>query len=120
MAPSDDANPSKIGSVHHSVPLRWFSDFAGPENSPASNEDHVDPDDPQGELEIYRGILSTQIKLVKGFSLTTSVIGLAFQPVLYVHAQVTRKGYKYIPDIIETKLSAWIALNYPGKGQLIH
>merc|ERR1719402_337652 len=32
--------------------------------------------------EIYAGILSTQIKLVKGFSLTTSCIGLACQPVL--------------------------------------
>ena len=34
------------------------------------------------EQEIYAGILSTQIKLVKGFSLTTSCIGLACQPVL--------------------------------------
>merc|ERR1712183_400748 len=37
----------------------------------------ADPD-----REIYNGILSTQIKLVKGFSLTTSCIGLACQPVL--------------------------------------
>jgi len=38
------------------------------------------------EQEVYRGILSTQIKLVKTFSLCTSLIGLAFQPVLYTYS----------------------------------
>merc|ERR1712034_143831 len=38
------------------------------------------------EKEIYKGILSTQIKLVKGFSLMTSCIGLGVQPVLLTHA----------------------------------
>merc|ERR1712107_630666 len=32
------------------------------------------------------GILSTQIKLVKSFSLMTSCIGLAFQPILYTYS----------------------------------
>ena len=35
------------------------------------------------EQEIYNGILSTQIKMVKTFSLTTTCIGLAFQPILW-------------------------------------
>jgi len=38
------------------------------------------------EKEIYNGILSTQIKLVKSFSLMTSVIGLTFQPILYTYS----------------------------------
>ena len=38
------------------------------------------------EEEIYNGILSTQIKLVKSFSLMTSCIGMAFQPVLYTYS----------------------------------
>ena len=44
--------------------------------------------DSDGEDEIYRGILATQIKLVKGFSLTTSLISLSCQPVLYYSLQV--------------------------------
>ena len=38
------------------------------------------------EQEIYNGILSTQIKLVKTFSLTTSCIGMAAQPVLWTYS----------------------------------
>ncbi|XP_045110610.1 transmembrane protein 70 homolog, mitochondrial-like isoform X2 [Portunus trituberculatus] len=33
--------------------------------------------------EIYNGILSTQIKMVKFFSLSTSVLGLSVQPILF-------------------------------------
>jgi len=44
----------------------------------SNTEDH--------DQEIYQGILSTQIKLVKTFSLMTSCIGLAFQPVLYSYS----------------------------------
>lgn len=44
--------------------------------------------DSDGDDEIYRGILATQIKLVKGFSLTTSLISLSCQPVLYYSLQV--------------------------------
>ena len=40
----------------------------------------------QTEEEIYNGILSTQIKLVKSFSLMTSCIGIGFQPVLYTYS----------------------------------
>lgn len=36
---------------------------------------------------IYQGILSTQIKLVKGFSLMTSAIGMSCQPLLFYHMQ---------------------------------
>jgi transmembrane protein 70 len=38
------------------------------------------------DKEIYSGILSTQIKLVKSFSLTTSFIGMACQPILYSYS----------------------------------
>jgi len=40
----------------------------------------------ESEQEIYNGILTTQIKLVKSFSLMTSCIGLAFQPILYTYS----------------------------------
>jgi len=40
----------------------------------------------KADQEIYEGILSTQIKLVKTFSLMTSCIGLAFQPILYSYS----------------------------------
>ena len=36
---------------------------------------------------IYQGILSTQIKLVKAFSLTTSAIGIGCQPILLMNMQ---------------------------------
>ena len=47
----------------------------------------MDPLDPSGQKAIYEGILSTQIKLVKGFSLMTSVLGITAQPILYFHIQ---------------------------------
>eukprot|EP00092_Neocalanus_flemingeri_P016777 GFUD01018146.1.p1 GENE.GFUD01018146.1~~GFUD01018146.1.p1 ORF type:complete len:249 (-),score=58.98 GFUD01018146.1:113-859(-) len=40
----------------------------------------------EADQEIYNGIISTQIKLVKSFSLMTSCIGLAFQPILYTYS----------------------------------
>jgi len=36
---------------------------------------------------IYEGLLTTQVRLVKAFSLATSVVGLAFQPILFYHSQ---------------------------------
>ena len=36
---------------------------------------------------VYQGILTTQIKLVKGFSLMTSAIGLSCQPILLLNMQ---------------------------------
>jgi len=44
------------------------------------------------DKEIYSGILSTQIKLVKTFSLTTSCIGLACQSLLYSYSSHTNLG----------------------------
>jgi len=46
--------------------------------------------DKTAEREIYNGILSTQIKLVKGFSLLTSCVGLGCQPILLT--QVANSG----------------------------
>ena len=42
---------------------------------------------PEHDQTIYQGILSAQIKLVKGFSLTTSFISIACQPVLLMNMQ---------------------------------
>merc|ERR1712083_716677 len=57
-----------------------LAELALPTTSALSRLCHQQTSDP--DREIYNGILSTQIKLVKGFSLTTSCIGLACQPVL--------------------------------------
>merc|ERR1711994_852946 len=57
-----------------------LAELALPTTSALSRLCHRQTSDP--DREIYNGILSTQIKLVKGFSLTTSCIGLACQPVL--------------------------------------
>jgi len=65
--------PVYIGDYGSAEPSRRLHD------SSSENDEH--------ENEIYQGILSTQIKLVKSFSLMTSAIGLACQPVLWMHAQ---------------------------------
>lgn len=40
------------------------------------------------KVEVYKGILSTQIKLVKVFSLATSVTGVFMQPILYKQSSI--------------------------------
>ena len=75
------AASSKLGELV--VPGRAskrLAELTIPSTSALSRLCHRQTEDP--EREIYNGILSTQIKLVKGFSLTTSCIGLACQPVL--------------------------------------
>ncbi|KAG0726794.1 Transmembrane protein 70, mitochondrial [Chionoecetes opilio] len=42
--------------------------------------------------EIYHGILSTQIKMVKFFSLSTSMLGLSVQPILFTKVLGTNAG----------------------------
>lgn len=42
--------------------------------------------------EIYHGILSTQIKMVKFFSLSTSILGLSVQPILFQKLLGTNAG----------------------------
>ncbi len=104
LYPSSSASPCDLARrVFLLLPLRSTSHLppTGPPPEPSQplppppleaparhDEGDVDPNDNSGEVAIYKGILSTQIKLVKGFSLMTSVIGLAFQPVLYYQAQV--------------------------------
>ena len=56
-------------------------------------EEHDDP-----EKTIYRGILSAQIKLVKSFSLMTSVIGLGCQPLIYL--KVSAAGSASLPFVV--------------------
>jgi len=50
------------------------------------------PKSTKQEEQIYNGILSTQIKLVKIFSLSTSLIGMACQPVLYTYSSQANLG----------------------------
>lgn len=65
-------------SLTNSVQIRLFSQQPQDQLSPENHEE----DFAEHEKTIYKGILATQIKLVKTFSLMTSVIGLACQPVL--------------------------------------
>lgn len=93
------ATPGSRLVIHqwHAVPATTWSRAFCSSTTPLRSSDvepleplePVDPQDPTGEKAIYRGILATQIKLVKGFSLTTSAIGLFCQPVLYHHLQTT-------------------------------
>ena len=72
---------SKLGDmVVPSSASKRLAELTIPTTSALSRLCHRQTADP--DREIYNGILSTQIKLVKGFSLTTSCIGLACQPVL--------------------------------------
>merc|ERR1712115_374780 len=57
-----------------------------------------DESDEEHQKTIYRGILSAQIKLVKSFSLMTSVIGLGCQPLIYL--KVNEAGSASLPFIV--------------------
>jgi len=76
---------------------RWSHNQAsGTEQEPEHEfvpEEHDDP-----EKTIYRGILSAQIKLVKSFSLMTSVIGLGCQPLIYL--KVSAAGSASLPFVV--------------------
>ena len=75
------AASSKLGEmVVPGTASKRLAELTIPSTSALSRLCHRQTADP--DREIYNGILSTQIKLVKGFSLTTSCIGLACQPVL--------------------------------------
>lgn len=56
--------------------IRHFSQQPPPEQVEESFEEH--------EKTVYKGILATQIKLVKSFSLMTSLIGISCQPLLFL------------------------------------
>ena len=60
------------------IPCRALA-TSGDSGIPPQEFEPVDPADPDGSLSVYRGVLSAQIRLVKAFSITTSVIGLSFQ-----------------------------------------
>ncbi|KAK4291114.1 hypothetical protein Pmani_036034 [Petrolisthes manimaculis] len=54
-----------------------------PANTPPENEVDIGPGTWQ---EIYHGVLATQIKIVKTFSLSTSLLGVCIQPVIFQSA----------------------------------
>merc|ERR1712243_230688 len=61
------------------------------EQQPVDVEEFGDPEESfeEHEMTIYRGILSTQIKMVKSFSFLTSLIGLSCQPLLFMKLSQT-------------------------------
>jgi len=69
------------GPVFKVIPFRSYHDH--PEQQPVQDVEKEENFE-EHEQTIYKGILATQIKLVKSFSLMTSVIGLACQPVLFL------------------------------------
>jgi transmembrane protein 70 len=76
---------------------KWSSGFIAPATLPdragfVARMCHKLAADDQHDKEIYSGILSTQIKLVKAFSLTTSLIGVSCQTLLYSYAGNTNIG----------------------------
>ncbi|XP_042239881.1 transmembrane protein 70 homolog, mitochondrial-like, partial [Homarus americanus] len=60
--------------------------------TPSSNTESQVDIGPGSWKEIYHGILSTQIKMVKLFSLSTSFLGLMVQPVLLQKVVGTQMG----------------------------
>ena len=80
----------------HSIQEGLAFQASGTEQEPEHEfvpEEHDDP-----EKTIYRGILSAQIKLVKSFSLMTSVIGLGCQPLIYL--KVSAAGSASLPFVV--------------------
>ncbi len=75
------------------VQSRWQSSSSTDKEHSSSGESREDEVNPDGlcteehDRTIYQGILATQIKLVKSFSLLTSVIGLSCQPVILMQMQ---------------------------------
>ena len=72
----------------NSFDLFWFSDSADGTKQQNEQSDAKEETCEEHEHTIYKGILSAQIKLVKSFSLMTSVIGLSCQPFLLYQIQV--------------------------------
>ena len=68
------------GSILKLGPSRTYHEESSPEQVQPEKEENFE----EHEQTIYKGILATQIKLVKSFSLMTSVIGLSCQPVLFM------------------------------------
>ena len=67
------------GSILRIGPSRTYH-----EDSPEQVQPEQEENFEEHEQTIYKGILATQIKLVKSFSLMTSIIGLSCQPVLFM------------------------------------
>nr|SVE92629.1 EOG090X0CKL [Megafenestra aurita] len=55
------------------------------ETDSSKNEDH-DSSAPKVPHEIYKGMLTSQVKAVKTFSFGTSLVGISMQPILYENA----------------------------------
>ncbi|KAA0202242.1 hypothetical protein HAZT_HAZT007138 [Hyalella azteca] len=72
---------------HRTCPSRHLSSNPTSESTSPQNELNEKQQDIGGGSwqEIYEGLLSTQVKLIKGFSLGTSVIGLSIQPFVITH-----------------------------------
>merc|ERR1712226_792212 len=84
---------------HQQVDNKPQSELGEMANQLASPEGRSEEEsDEEHQKTIYRGILSAQIKLVKSFSLMTSVIGLGCQPLIYL--KVNEAGSTSLPFIV--------------------
>lgn len=78
------------------ISLRHLIDNGRNSLSSSINENH-DSSAPQVPHEIYKGMLTSQVRAVKSFSLGTSLIGIGMQPMLYevskYHINVIQKDF---------------------------
>ncbi|XP_042877528.1 transmembrane protein 70 homolog, mitochondrial-like [Penaeus japonicus] len=97
---SSSANPGRLLSIQQSkcskpqlaLFARKYSNEAQKPVS-AKSEDKIEVDIGPGTWqEIYRGILATQIRMVKTFSLSTTMLGLMMQPIIVQKASETSFG----------------------------
>lgn len=89
-------NESKFNNIQRFREIKRC--FASTQTNLTSNESG------QGKkVEVYKGILSTQIKLVKVFSLATSVTGVFMQPILYKQSSIIG-GVPMVSDFKFTRL----------------
>jgi len=82
----------------NSLFLRSTHQDVSPPNKPEPEHEFVPEEHEDPEMTIYHGILSTQIKLVKSFSLMTSIIGLGCQPLIYL--KVSAAGSASLPVVV--------------------
>ena len=78
-------NNFEVKRQFHGALAKYCQKIGQSFESEHKNEDLTS--DEEHEKTIYQGILSTQIKLIKGFSLSTSMIGLCSQPIFIMQMQ---------------------------------
>ncbi|XP_063602420.1 transmembrane protein 70 homolog, mitochondrial-like [Penaeus indicus] len=97
---SSSVNPRRILSIQQNkcskpqlvlLARNYSNEVQKPSDAKGKDTNEVDIG-PGTWQEIYRGILSTQIRMVKTFSLSTTMLGLMMQPMLVQKATETSFG----------------------------